>query len=89
MTGNSRAPRGIAARLLIVGVRVYQRLLSPFLPPMCRFRPSCSQYFIDAVRIRGALVGTLMGLWRILRCNPLSRGGYDPVGPDDRPVIDA
>ena len=89
MTGDPGARRGIAVRLLVLCARAYQRLLSPLLPPMCRFRPSCSQYFIEAVQVRGVLVGTLMGLWRILRCNPLSKGGYDPVAPKDRPAIDA
>jgi len=52
------------------------------MPPMCRFHPTCSQYFIDAVRIKGVLRGSLMGLWRLLRCNPLCKGGYDPVVPE-------
>jgi len=60
-------------------VRLYQRLLSPWLPRTCRFMPSCSEYFIEAVQKRGAIVGTLKGCWRILRCNPFCPGGYDPV----------
>jgi len=60
-------------------LRVYQSVISPLLPPACRFEPSCSQYMIDAVRKKGPLLGVLMGLWRILRCNPFVRGGYDPV----------
>jgi len=89
MTGDPGISCGVVARLLIVIVRIYRRLLSPLLPPMCRFHPSCSQYFIEAVQVRGALVGVFLGLWRILRCNPLSRGGHDPVPPKDRPAIDA
>ena len=67
------------SRGLILLVRLYQQTLSPLLGRQCRFVPTCSQYFIEAVRVRGPIRGTLAGLWRILRCNPLSRGGYDPV----------
>lgn len=69
----------LAGRLLIAGVRAYQVLLSPLLGSQCRFVPSCSRYFIDAIRRHGALRGAAKGIWRICRCNPLSRGGYDPV----------
>ena len=68
-----------AALLLLAG---YQRTLSPLFSAFgsqCRFEPSCSQYMIDAVRARGAIVGVALGLWRLLRCNPLNRGGYDPA----------
>lgn len=64
---------------VILLVRLYQLALSPILGGQCRFVPTCSRYFIEAVEKRGALRGTLMGLWRILRCQPLSKGGYDPV----------
>jgi putative membrane protein insertion efficiency factor len=66
-------------RLIIALVRCYQYTLSPFLGPCCRFVPSCSEYFILAVEKRGALRGVLLGLWRLLRCNPFCRGGCDPV----------
>jgi len=69
----------IATRWIVVMVRLYQACLSPVLGRQCRFVPTCSDYFIQAVRKRGAVTGTLLGLWRILRCNPFSRGGYDPV----------
>ena len=72
-----RADRAVL--LLLAG---YQRTLSPLLAAFgsqCRFEPSCSQYMIDAVRARGAIVGVALGLWRLLRCNPLNRGGYDPA----------
>ena len=72
-------PAWLARRALIGLVRLYQVALSPLVGGHCRYRPTCSEYFIEAVRKRGALRGTLMGLWRILRCHPLSRGGYDPV----------
>jgi len=64
---------------LIGLVRAYQATLSPYLGRHCRFQPTCSQYFIEAVRLRGPLVGAILGVWRILRCHPFSRGGYDPV----------
>ena len=68
-----------AAWVLIAAVRAYQILLSPLLPPMCRFQPSCSQYMMEAIRRKGPLGGLLKGTWRLLRCNPLCPGGYDPV----------
>ena len=67
------------ALLLILMVRVYQVLVSPLLPASCRYVPSCSQYMIDAIRSRGVIVGVVKGLYRILRCNPFCRGGYDPA----------
>jgi len=72
----------LAARLpawLLTGlVRLYQVWLSPMFGPHCRFQPTCSEYFILAVRKYGLLRGTLRGIWRICRCHPWSRGGYDP-----------
>ncbi len=70
---------GPVGRGLIVLVRLYQAALSPLIGRQCRFQPTCSNYFIEAVEKRGALVGTLKGLWRICRCNPFCKGGYDPV----------
>jgi putative membrane protein insertion efficiency factor len=71
------------ARLLILFIRGYQRFLSPLLValmgPSCRFEPSCSQYAIDALRTHGFFRGSLYAIWRILRCHPFTRGGYDPV----------
>lgn len=69
------------SRILIVCVRTYQVLLSPLKLPTCRFYPSCSAYVIDALRSHGAVKGSVLGAWRILRCNPFCRGGYDPVPP--------
>ncbi|MDO4568566.1 MAG: membrane protein insertion efficiency factor YidD [Clostridia bacterium] len=60
-------------------IRLYKRYLSPALPPSCRFYPTCSQYAYEAVEKHGALAGTLLAIWRVLRCNPFCRGGYDPV----------
>ena len=72
-------PVRLPAVALVFLARLYQVTLSPLIGRQCRFVPTCSEYFIQAVRNRGAIVGTAMGLWRILRCNPLGRGGYDPV----------
>jgi len=74
-----RLIEGALSWLLIGLVRVYRVAISPILPPMCRFKPSCSQYMIEAIRKKGLVVGLLKGIWRILRCNPLFPGGYDPV----------
>ncbi|MDK9705902.1 MAG: membrane protein insertion efficiency factor YidD [Desulforhopalus sp.] len=60
-------------------VRGYKYFLSPFLPPSCRFFPTCSTYTIQAIEKYGAIRGSYLGLRRILRCHPFSRGGYDPV----------
>jgi hypothetical protein len=72
------AGRAIGA-VLVALVRAYQLFISPLLPTVCRFQPSCSQYMIEAIRKKGPVVGLLKGLWRLLRCNPLFPGGYDPV----------
>ncbi len=64
----------------VIGVlRFYQRRISPHLGSNCRFTPTCSQYTLEAVEQRGVVVGLLLGFYRILRCNPLCKGGYDPV----------
>ena len=66
-------------RFLIALVRGYKKYISPLLPPSCRFTPTCSEYAVEALSKHGALKGSLLAIWRILRCNPLCRGGYDPV----------
>jgi uncharacterized protein len=63
---------------VIAFVRLYQLTLSPIFGRQCRFQPTCSHYMIGAVQKYGAVRGTLKGLWRILRCNPFSPGGFDP-----------
>lgn len=67
----------LAGKTAIALVRVYQRTLSPLLGVRCRFHPSCSQYFILAVEKYGLIRGMALGIWRICRCNPLSRGGVE------------
>lgn len=67
-------------KIALIGlVRLYQVTLSPILPPACRFYPSCSQYALDALRKRRLFPAVGLILWRLARCNPLCRGGYDPV----------
>ena len=68
----------IPSMLLIGFVRLYQIFLSPLFGGQCRFDPSCSAYFIQAVRKYGAISGSARGVWRILRCHPYHPGGYDP-----------
>ncbi|MFT5069504.1 MAG: putative membrane protein insertion efficiency factor [Candidatus Paceibacteria bacterium] len=72
-------PVSISAKALIMLVKAYQYLLSPLLGSNCRYTPSCSSYTIEAIQLHGAAKGFLMGVWRILRCNPFSKGGYEPV----------
>ena len=60
-------------------VRLYQRFISPLKSPCCRFTPTCSAYAIEAYKKRGFFIGSILTVWRILRCNPFSKGGYDPV----------
>jgi hypothetical protein len=69
----------VIGRFMVGCIRLYKRFLSPLLPPSCRFTPSCSRYTVEAIQKHGALRGTLLGTWRILRCNPFGKGGYDPV----------
>ena len=68
----------VPSRILIGLVRLYQIFLSPLLGRHCRFHPTCSNYFIQAVQKYGPLSGSLRGLWRICRCNPFNPGGEDP-----------
>ena len=65
--------------LLIALVRLYQKGISPLKAPCCRFTPTCSAYAIEALEKHGAFFGTLLAVWRVLRCNPFCKGGYDPV----------
>jgi putative membrane protein insertion efficiency factor len=71
--------RGFMARLAVRLVAFYKRRLSPLLPPMCRFRPTCSEYMALAIARHGLWRGGWLGLKRLVRCNPLFPGGYDPV----------
>jgi putative membrane protein insertion efficiency factor len=66
-------------QVLAGALRAYKRLLSPVLPPACRFHPTCSEYAAEAIEIHGALKGSALAASRLLRCNPWSDGGFDPV----------
>ena len=75
MRGLRSAPRVLA----VLPIRVYQRLVSPFFGQRCRYYPSCSEYADQAIRRFGILRGLVLAGWRLLRCNPWSHGGFDPV----------
>jgi putative membrane protein insertion efficiency factor len=66
-------------RVLIWIIGIYKKYLSPLKRPCCRFYPTCSSYAIEAIEKHGAVKGLVMSIWRILRCNPFNKGGYDPV----------
>ena len=65
--------------LLLVLLRIYKLAVSPLIPASCRYVPTCSEYGMEAVERHGALRGSGLTLWRLLRCHPFARGGYDPV----------
>ncbi len=79
-TGQHR-PVGPAARVLTLPIVAYRRWISPAMPARCRFYPSCSAYAQEAVAAHGAVRGTGLAIWRLLRCQPFNPGGYDPVPP--------
>ena len=66
-------------RSFLALIGAYRRVLSPRLPARCRYEPSCSAYAEEALRTHGALRGAILAAWRVLRCNPFSHGGFDPV----------
>lgn len=66
-------------RILTAAIRAYQRWISPAMPRRCRYEPTCSDYALTSVRRFGPLRGALLATWRLLRCNPFSHGGFDPV----------
>lgn len=73
--------RRVATVLLILPLRLYRWLVSPLLPPRCRYLPTCSDYAIEAISVHGPLRGTLLALRRFARCHPWGGHGYDPVPP--------
>lgn len=84
MTGDRRAHHpGPVARVLLWMLDFYQKGISPLTPPSCRFEPTCSSYAVQAVRVHGAWYGIWLAVWRLLRCGPWTRGGWDPV-PEPR-----
>lgn len=64
--------------VVLVPVRFYQIVIGPMLPKVCRYYPSCSDYFVQAVEKHGPVRGCVKGVWRLCRCNPWGQGGYDP-----------
>lgn len=69
----------ILKKVIIFIIKFYQKIISPFKPSSCRFRPTCSQYVLEAIEKYGVIKGGYMGLIRILKCHPFHPGGYDPV----------
>ena len=68
-----------ARRAAIAPIVLYRRVISPLLPPRCKYAPSCSEYAVQAISEFGILRGLVLAVWRLLRCNPFSHGGFDPV----------
>jgi len=66
-------------RLMIAAIKGYKKFISPYIIRSCRYAPTCSEYAVEALEKFGFFRGTMMAAWRILRCNPFSRGGFDPV----------
>ncbi len=71
--------RGVGSEGMVLGIRAYQRWISPLLGPACRFHPSCSEYAAEALQRYGAIKGSAMSARRLLRCHPFCEGGIDPV----------
>ena len=69
----------LATRIFLAPIRLYQRAISPALPRRCKYHPTCSAYAMQAIQRYGILRGAVLAGWRVLRCNPFSHGGYDPV----------
>lgn len=79
--------RWLLVFILIVPVRIYQWVISPWLPKTCRYHPTCSEYAIDSLRIHGPVIGLLLGTKRILSCHPWGGHGDDPVPHKGTPII--
>lgn len=73
--------------IAIFFIGLYRKFLSPLKPPCCRFTPTCSAYALDAFKKRGFFVGLFLSLYRVIRCNPFCRPGYDPVPPRRRELF--
>ena len=71
--------KGLLAWPLLAVIAFYRRFITPYTPPTCRFYPTCSAYGLEAIQLHGPLKGTGLTIWRILRCQPFSEGGFDPV----------
>lgn len=73
--------RALVVQLLLMPLRFYKWAVSPLLPPMCRFHPSCSVYAMGAIAVHGPFKGSWLAARRVTRCHPFNRGGFDPVPP--------
>lgn len=81
MSGVAATRGSTVARLIVTApIVAYQRVISPALPRRCKYEPTCSRYAVMAIREFGIIRGLVLAVWRLLRCNPWSLGGYDPVG---------
>jgi putative membrane protein insertion efficiency factor len=78
-TAASSRARRLARAFAVAPIVAYQRVVSPAIPRRCKYHPTCSRYAVDAIREYGILRGAVLAAWRLLRCNPWSYGGYDPV----------
>ena len=81
-----RGPKVILALPIIGLIRIYKALISPWLPPCCRFTPSCAEYSETALRRHGLIYGSWLMFYRLIRCQPFCKGGYDPV-PEKKSVV--
>ncbi len=84
MTRPAPAPGPLAAalvRILSLPIQLYRRYISPQLPPLCRYEPSCSRYALEALEVHGPLAGLALTAWRLCRCQPFGGRGFDPVPP--------
>ena len=72
-------------RLAILPIRIYQKIISPLLPGVCRYRPTCSEYMAEAIQTHGIVKGLYLGTRRLLRCHPWGGSGYDPVPTKEKP----
>lgn len=68
-------------KIMISVIKFYRKHISPHFPPTCKYYPTCSSYALEAIEVHGAFKGGALALFRLLRCNPLFKGGYDPVPP--------
>lgn len=78
-TADASWPVRLSRAVMTAPIVIYQRVISPAIPRRCKYEPTCSQYAVEAIKRYGILRGLVLAGWRLLRCNPLSHGGYDPV----------
>jgi putative membrane protein insertion efficiency factor len=79
VTARPSAVARVARAIVIMPLLLYRRVISPGLPRRCKYEPTCSRYAVEAISEYGVLRGVVLSVWRVLRCNPWSYGGYDPV----------